>query len=102
MAKGAPAPGDTLLQTGGKLCSDGYTRLLAAVSTTLLFVHCLGTFPEVSLAQARKRTVEARELVAQGIDPKEQRNADRQAKKAATEHTFQNIATAWYELKKTR
>ena len=26
----------------------------------------LGTFPEVSLAQARKRTVEARELVAQG------------------------------------
>lgn len=60
----------------------------------------LGTFPEVSLAQARKRTVEARELVAQGIDPKEQRNADRQARKAATEHTFQNIATAWYELKK--
>ncbi len=35
----------------------------------------LGTFPEVSLAQARKRTVEARELVAHGIDPKEQRNA---------------------------
>ncbi len=59
----------------------------------------LGTFPEASLAQARKRTVEARELVVQGIDPKEQRNANRQAKKAATEHTFQNIATAWYELK---
>ena len=49
----------------------------------------LGTFPELSLAQARKRTVEARELVAQGLDPKEQRDADRQAKKAATEHTFQ-------------
>ncbi|HCF6749186.1 integrase domain-containing protein [Pseudomonas aeruginosa] len=60
----------------------------------------LGTFPEVSLAQARKLTIEARELVAQGIDPKERRDADRQAKKAATEHTLQNVATSWYELKK--
>ncbi|WP_366300943.1 integrase domain-containing protein [Pseudomonas atacamensis] len=60
----------------------------------------LGTFPELSLAHARKRTVEARELVAQGLDPKERRDADRQAKKAATEHTFQNVATAWFELKK--
>ncbi|MDT6919165.1 integrase domain-containing protein [Pseudomonas atacamensis] len=60
----------------------------------------LGTFPELSLAHARKRTVEARELVAQGLDPKDQRDADRQAKKAATEHTFRNVATAWFELKK--
>lgn len=43
----------------------------------------LGTFPEVSLAQARKRTVEARELVAQGLDPKERRDADREAKKSS-------------------
>lgn len=60
----------------------------------------LGTFPEVGLAQARKRTVEARELVAQGLDPKEKRDAERHAKKAATEHTFENISTAWFELKK--
>lgn len=60
----------------------------------------LGTFPEVSLAQARKRTVEARGLVAQGLDPKERRDAERQAKKAATEHTFENVTTAWFELKK--
>lgn len=39
-------------------------------------------------------------MVAQELDPKEQRDADRQAKKAATEHTFQNLATAWFELKK--
>jgi hypothetical protein len=30
----------------------------------------LGSYPEVSLAQARKKTVEARELLAQGIDQK--------------------------------
>lgn len=60
----------------------------------------LGTFPEVSLAQARKGSVEARETLAHGIDPKEKRDAVLQAKQAATEHTFQNVATSWYELKK--
>ncbi|MDP3817337.1 integrase domain-containing protein [Pseudomonas sp.] len=60
----------------------------------------LGTYPELSLAQARKMTIEARELLATGIDPKEHRDTLKQAKKAETEHTFQNVATAWYELKK--
>ena len=60
----------------------------------------LGPYPEVSLAQARKKTVEARELLAQGIDPKAQRNELLEAKRAETEYTFENIATAWFELKK--
>lgn len=60
----------------------------------------LGAYPELSLAQARKMTVEARELLANGIDPKEERDNLKQAKRAATEHTFHNVATAWYELKK--
>ncbi|WP_024692424.1 integrase domain-containing protein [Pseudomonas syringae] len=60
----------------------------------------LGTFPEVSLAQARKRTIDARALVAEGIDPKEKRDADRQTVKATTEHTFKNVASAWFDLKK--
>jgi len=60
----------------------------------------LGAYPELSLAQARKMTIEARELLVTGIDPKEQRDTLKQAKKSETEHTFQNVATAWYELKK--
>ncbi len=60
----------------------------------------LGTFPEVSLAQARKGSIAAREILAQGIDPKEQRDAVLQSKQAETEHTFQNVATEWFELKK--
>ncbi|MEE4744290.1 integrase domain-containing protein [Pseudomonas alliivorans] len=60
----------------------------------------LGTFPEVSLAQARKRTIDARALVAEGIDPKEKRDADRQTIKATTEHTFKNVASAWFDVKK--
>jgi hypothetical protein len=49
----------------------------------------LGTYPELSLAQARKKTVETRELLAQGIDPKEQRSELEQTKRQATEHTFE-------------
>jgi hypothetical protein len=60
----------------------------------------LGTYPELSLANARKKVVKARELLAQGIDPKVQRNAQDEAKRAETEHTFENVATAWFELKK--
>ena len=60
----------------------------------------LGTYPELSLANARKKVVEARELLAQGIDPKVQRNTQDEAKRAETEHTFENVATAWFELKK--
>lgn len=60
----------------------------------------LGAYPELSLAQARKMTIEARELLATGIDPKAQRDTLKQSKKAETEHTFQNVATAWCELKK--
>ncbi len=44
--------------------------------------------------------VEARELLAQGIDPKVQRNTLNEAKRAEPEHTFENVATAWFELKK--
>jgi integrase len=51
-------------------------------------------------AQASKKTVEARELLAQGIDPKALRNELHEAKRAETEHTFENVATAWFELKK--
>ncbi|MFK5734852.1 tyrosine-type recombinase/integrase [Pseudomonas urmiensis] len=60
----------------------------------------LGPYPELSLANARKKAVEARELLAQGIDPKAQRNTLVEAKRAETEHTFENVATAWFELKK--
>lgn len=81
---------------GSKLWNFNYTHPVTKRRVNM----GLGTFPEVSLAQARKRAVEARELVAQGSDPKEIREAHRLAQKAATEHTLRNVAAAWFELKK--
>ena len=43
----------------------------------------LGTFPDVSLRKAREKREDARELVADGIDPSEQRQEESIAKKAA-------------------
>ncbi|WP_455922480.1 integrase domain-containing protein [Pseudomonas putida] len=60
----------------------------------------LGPYPDLSLANARKKAVEARELLALGIDPKVQRDEVRQTKLAETEHTFEKVAAAWFELKK--
>ena len=60
----------------------------------------LGPYPDLSLANARKKAAEARELLALGIDPKAQRDEVRQAKLAETEHTFEKVAIAWFELKK--
>ena len=34
----------------------------------------LGSYPDVSLAEARKRKAEARELIAHNIDPKDKRD----------------------------
>lgn len=60
----------------------------------------LGAYPEISLSQARRMTVEARELIATGVDPKEHRDQVRQEQRAATEHTLEKVAEAWFNLKK--
>jgi len=74
---------------GGKLWRfkyrfDGKEKLLA-----------LGTYPEISLLDARKRRDEARSQIAHGIDPGAVRKAQKQAKTESTE-TFEIIAREWY------
>jgi len=52
----------------------------------------LGSFPEVSLADARKQAVAARELVAKDIDPKEHRDDQVRKSKEASENSLESIA----------
>lgn len=52
----------------------------------------LGSFPEVSLASARQKRQDARRLVAEGIDPSQQRKEAKIASKTANENTFGVIA----------
>ncbi len=55
----------------------------------------LGTYPEISLIDARKRRDEARSQVAHGIDPGVVRKAQKQASIEETE-TFEVIAREWH------
>lgn len=60
----------------------------------------LGKYPSLSLAIARKHSFEAKELLAQGIDPKEHRDEKKYEDQVIHEHTFFNVATEWFERKK--
>jgi integrase len=51
----------------------------------------LGAFPEVSLASARMKRDEARKLLANGIDPSQQKKLDRIAAAVAAKNTFAAI-----------
>lgn len=58
----------------------------------------LGTYPEVSLLQARARRDEARALVADGIDPQQHKQAVKQKEKLAAINTFKAVADEWHSL----
>lgn len=60
----------------------------------------LGRYPDVSLVQARKSAQEARELIAQDIDPQEHKKKKLQEHIEVHEHTFLNVSKEWFEIKK--
>lgn len=65
----------------------------------------LGVYPEVGLADARVKAAEARKLLAAGIDPSAQRKAEKATVAAEQQialDTFESVARAWYEMKRTR
>ena len=79
-----------IVPTGGKLWRmayrfDGKQKTLA-----------VGSYPEVTLAQARERRDAARKLLASGVDPMAQRKADKTAKQSANANTFEAVARQWW------
>ncbi|MES2204782.1 MAG: integrase arm-type DNA-binding domain-containing protein [Pseudomonadota bacterium] len=56
----------------------------------------LGTYPEVSLKDARERRDEARKLLAQQIDPSENRKAVKASRLAKSENSFEVVAREWH------
>ena len=56
----------------------------------------LGTYPDVSLDLARRRRAEARELLADGVDPSENRKAQKKASSQRTNvPTIESVAREW-------
>ena len=78
-----------LVKSGGKYWRMDYTH------TQKRRTLAMGVYPAVSLAKARRRRDEARELLADGIDPNSAKRDDRQAKADAAANTFEAIARVW-------
>ncbi|MGJ7523647.1 tyrosine-type recombinase/integrase [Variovorax sp. LT1P1] len=55
----------------------------------------LGVYPEVSLAKARSRRDQARERLADGINPSIARRKEKLAKASASANTFEAVARDW-------
>jgi len=75
--------------TGGKLWRlkyrfDGKEKRLA-----------LGTYPDVGLQTAREGRENARKLLAAGVDPGEQRKAEKKARAEAGANTFEALGREW-------
>lgn len=57
----------------------------------------LGRYPEISLADARDRCVDARKQLARGIDPMRERQASKAIERRAEESSFEAVAWKWFE-----
>lgn len=55
----------------------------------------LGVYPAVSLAKARKRREQAREFLADGIDPGQAKRDEKLTRQAAAAQTFEAVARQW-------
>ena len=62
----------------------------------------LGVYPDVSLSDARTKRDEARQLLAQGVDPCEQRKAVKSATAERAANSFEVIAREWLATKKAK
>jgi integrase len=62
----------------------------------------LGTYPEISLREARDRRDQARSLIAKGQDPRRQRREEKMTASSSAEKTFEVVANEWHAFKSPR
>lgn len=60
----------------------------------------LGTYPDVSLNEAREKRDESRKMVRSGINPSDVRREEKQARQGRAGNTFEVITREWYEKRK--
>lgn len=57
----------------------------------------IGRYPDIKLADARKRAAAFRLQLAEGIDPAQEKKARKESVKLAAVNTFEGIALQWFE-----
>ena len=69
-----------------------YTKKRAVLS--------IGSYPEISLKQARQTRLKYRELLANDVDPKDYKQEQETQAKEALTNTFEHVANLWLESKR--
>lgn len=82
--------------SGSKLWVLKYTHPITKKRTNISF----GKYPDMSLAQARKKREEAKQLLVENIDPKQYRDKHLKQEREALSNNFQKYADKWLELKR--
>ncbi len=81
---------------GSKLWLFNYTHPITKKRKNV----SLGQFPALSLEKARKKAEEMRSTLADGLDPKQQRDQELAEKQLSLKTTLRRVAEEWLEKKK--
>ena len=87
-----------IMPNGSKLWRFNYYKPITKKRTEMSF----GAFPQISLANARQMREESRALLSKGIDPQKQREQDEHDKKMEIATTYEAVAWAWFEYRKSK
>jgi integrase len=82
-------------KNGSKYWRLDYRRPISQKRNTL----ALGTYDTVSLKEARLKCDDAKRMIANGVDPAEERNNHRNELKAKLENTFEKFSTEWLKIR---
>jgi len=58
-----------------------------------------GSYPSVSLSEARQNRESARALLSKDVDPQEHKKAEQLRQKSVSESTFEKVAAEWFKTK---
>lgn len=84
-----------IMPTGGKLWR--YKYRIDRKEKTL----SIGSYPEITLAEAREKHRIAHKQVFEGIDPQAVKQEKKRIRQEEASNTFEVIAREWYEMKKS-
>lgn len=87
-----------IMPNGSKLWRFNYYKPITKKRTEMSF----GAFPQISLANARQMREESLALLSKGIDPQKQREQDEHDKKMEIATTYEAVAWAWFEYRKSK
>jgi len=61
-------------------------------------VFVIGKYPDLSLKEARKKALECRGLIANGINPNDKKREDKKSLKKSQQSTFEVVASEWLKF----